>query len=198
MILLLRALARFVVLALFVALALAGLAVAAFSIQGGDKPLSLPALAQHIRLPEAATAVGDYLDRLEAEGPLASASALAGAAAVLAGVLLLLGILAPRRELLVVLDQNESGTLRARARTLAGVAEALAEQVRGVSEAKARVRPRSRLRRGKLRVTALHPRNYQEREVEERVLGAISPLVESSGLKPRVEARVGKRGARVQ
>lgn len=198
MILLLRVVARFVVLVLLVALALTGLAVAVFSIQGGDRPLSLPGLAQHIRLPEVEETVGDYLDRLEADGPLARRSALAGAGAVLAGVLLLLGILARRRERSITLEDGEAGTLRARRGTLAGVAEALAEQARGVTEAKARVRPRSRLRNGRLRVTVSHPRNYQEREVEERVRNAVSPLVESSGLKQRVEAKVGKRGARVE
>ncbi len=198
MILLLRAIARFVVLVLLVALALVGLTVAVFSIQGGDKPLSLPGLAAHVRLPEVRETVGDYLDQLEEDGPLAKISALAGAGAVLAGVLLLLGVLAPRREQLVIYDNGEAGGLRARRRALAGVAEALAEQVRGVTEAKARVRPRGRLRSGRLRVTASYPRSEQDREVEKRVLDAVSPLVESSGLTPRVELRVGKRGARVE
>jgi hypothetical protein len=198
-ILLLRAVARFVVLVLLVALALAGLAVAVFSIQGGDKPLSLPGLAQHLRLTEVEETVGDYFDRLEAEGPLAKTSALVGAGAVLAGVLLLLGTFAPRRERFITLDDGEAaGTLRARRGTLAGVAEALAEQARGVTEAKARVRPRSRLRNGQLRLTVSHTRNHQEHEVKERVRSAVSPLVESSGLKPSVEAKVGRRGARVE
>jgi hypothetical protein len=197
-ILLLRAVARFVVLVLLVALALAGLAAAVFSIQGGDRPLSLPGLAEHIRLVEVEETVGDYLDQLEADGPLAKASALAGAGAVLAGLLLLLGVLAPRRERLVIFDDGEAGRLAARRRTLARVAEALAEQARGVTEAKARVRPRGRLRKGRLRVKVSHPRNYRDSEVEERVLSAVSPLVDSSGLKPRVEARVGKGRAKVE
>jgi len=197
-ILLLRAVARFVVLVLLVALALAGLAAAVFSIQGGDRPLSLPGLAEHIRLVEVEETVGDYLDQLEADGPLAKASALAGAGAVLAGLLLLLGILAPRRERLVVFDDGEAGRLAARRRTLARVAEALAEQARGVTEAKARVRPRGRLRKGRLRVRVSHPRTYRDSEVEERVLSAVSPLVDSSGLKPRVEARVGSGRAKVE
>jgi hypothetical protein len=197
-ILLLRAVARFVVLVLLVALALAGLAAAVFSIQGGDRPLSLPGLAEHIRLVEVEETVGDYLDQLEADGPLAKASALAGAGAVLAGLLLLLGVLAPRRERLVIFDDGEAGRLAARRRTLARVAEALAEQARGVTEAKARVRPRGRLRKGRLRVRVSHPRTYRDSEVEERVLSAVSPLVDSSGLKPRVEARVGKGRAKVE
>jgi uncharacterized protein DUF6286 len=197
-ILLLRAVARFVVLVLLVALALAGLAAAVFSIQGGDRPLSLPGLAEHIGLVEVEETVGDYLDQLEADGPLAKASALAGAGAVLAGLLLLLGVLAPRRERLVVFDDGEAGRLAARRRTLARVAEALAEQARGVTEAKARVRPRGRLRKGRLRVRVSHPRKYRDSEVEERVLSAVSPLVDSSGLKPRVEARVGKGRAEVE
>ena len=200
MILLLRAVARFVALVLFVALALAGLTAAVFTIQGGDRPLSLPGLAQHLRLPDARDNVGDYLDRLEADGPLASRSALAGTGAVVAGVLLLLGVLAPRREGTVVFDEGEdgSGSLAARRRTLAGAAEALAEQARGVTAAKADVRPAGRLRKGRLRVRVAHARNQQQREIEERVLSAVSPLVEAARLEPRVEAKVGERGARVE
>jgi hypothetical protein len=197
-ILLLRVVASFVVLVLLVALALAGLAAAVFSIQGGDQPLSLPGLAKHVRLPELAETVGDYLDQLEADGPLAKRSALAGAGAVLVGALLLLGVLAPRRERLVTFERSKAGKLGARRRTLASVAEALAEQARGVTSAKAGVRPRGRMRSGRLRVRVSHPRSYQKRDVEERVASAVSPLVDSSGLTSRVEASVGKGGARVE
>jgi len=198
MILLLRAVARLVTLVLLVALALVGLAVAVFSIQGGDAPLSLPGLAEHVRLPELDDTAGEYLDQLEEDGPLAKASALAGAGALLAGILLLVGALTPRRERLVVFNEAESGRLSARRRTLARIAEALAEQAGGVTEANARVRPRSRLRSGRLRVTVSHSRTREDREVEERVLSALSRLVDSSGLAPRVEAKAGKRRARVE
>jgi hypothetical protein len=195
---LLRALARLVALVLFVVLALAGLTAAVFTIQGGDRPLSLPGLAQHIRLSEVRENVGDYLDRLEEDGSLARKSALAGAGAVAAGVLLLLGILSPRRKRVVVFDDGGNGRLAARRRKLAEAAEALAGQVRGVTDAKADVRPSSRLRRGRLRVKVAHGRNQRQGEIRERVLSAVSPLVEASGLKPRVEAKVGERGARVE
>jgi hypothetical protein len=196
--LVLRAVARFVALLLLVALALVGLAMAVFSIQGGDKPLSLPGLAEHIRLPEVEETVGNYLDQLEADGPLAKTSALAGAGAMLAGILLLLGVVARRRERLITFESGGAGRLAARRRTLADVAEALAEQARGVTAAKASVRPRGRLRRGRLRMTVSHPRNYEDLEVEERVVSALSRLVDSSRLTPRVKAKVGKRGARVE
>ena len=198
MILLLRALARLVAFVLLVALALVGLFVAVFSIQGGDGPLSLPGLAEHVRLPSLEDTVGEYLAQLEVDGPLAKRSALAGAGAVLAGLLLLLGVLVPRRERLVTFDGGDAGRIGARRRPLAALAEALAEQTRGVTEAKARVRPRGRLRSGRLHVTASHPRDYQDREIEERVLSAVSPLLEASALKPRVAARMGKRGARAE
>jgi Family of unknown function (DUF6286) len=196
--LLLRALARLVAFLLLAALALTGLAIALFSIQGGDKPLSLPALASHVQVSEAEETVGEYLGQLEADGSLAKVSALAGAGAVAAGMLLLVGVLAPRRERLVVLERGKAGQLGARRRALAGVAEALAEQARGVTEAKAHVRPRGRLRSGRLRVSVSHPRAHADREIEERVRSAVSPLVDSSGLKPRVHATTGKRGARVE
>jgi hypothetical protein len=195
---LLRVLARIVVLVLLVALSLVGLAVAVFSIQGGDRPLSLPGLAELVLLPEAEDEVGDYLGRLEAPGPLAKRSALAGAGAVLAGALLLLGVVAPRRERLVVFADEERGRLSARRRPLAAAAEVLARQVRGVTEAKARVRPPGRVRGGQLRVRVSHSRNQQHGEVKQRVRRALAPIVESAPVRPRVEARVGKRGARVE
>jgi hypothetical protein len=195
---LLRVLARIVVLVLLVMLSLGGFAVAVFSIQGGDRPLSLPGLAEQVLLPEAEDDVGGYLARLEAPGPLAKRSALAGAGAVLAGALLLLGLLAPRRERLVVFDEGARGRLAARRRPLAGAAEALAGQVRGVTDARARVRPPGRVRGGQLRVRVSRRRSHQDREVEERVQGALAPLVAAAPVRPRVEARAAKRGARVE
>jgi hypothetical protein len=194
----LRVLARIVVLVLLVALSLVGLAVAVFSIQGGDRPLSPPGLAEQALLPEAEDEVGGYLGQLEAPGPLAKRSALAGAGAVLAGILLLLGVLAPRRERLVVFHEGAQGRLAARRRPLAGAAEALAVRVRGVTTAKARVRPPGRMRGGELRMRVSRRRDQQDREVEQRVHGALAPLVGPARVRPRVEARAGKRGARVE
>jgi hypothetical protein len=47
-------------------------------------------------------------------------------------------------------------------------------------------------------VRVAHARNQRQGEIEERVLSAVSPLVEAARLKPRVQAKVGERRARVE
>lgn len=198
MVLLLRTLARLVTLLLLAALALAGLALALFSIGGGQSAVSLPELARYVQLPELREEVGAYLAQLEDDGSVAAYSALAGAAAVLAGVLLLVGALAPRRERLVVLEEGENGRLAARRRTLSHVAEALAEQARGVTEARARVRP-SRWNGGRrLTVQATRPRSSSPQLAEEKAAHELAPLAEEFGLKPRVRSKLGTGKARVE
>jgi hypothetical protein len=198
MVLLLRGLARIVAFVLLTALALAGLSVAIFSIQGNDGPLSLPGLARHISLPDLRESAGNFLADLEADGPTARVSAIAGAGAIFGGILLLTGALAPRRERLVILDEEDGEKIAARRGALVDIAETLTEQGRGVSEAKARVRPKRDGRGGRLRVAASHPRRESAAQVEERALRRLSPLTEPFELKARVDARTGKGKARVQ
>ena len=93
----LRALARVVSFLLLAALALVGLAAAVSCIGSGDGTLSLPWLADQARLPELRDEVGGWLDRLEADGPVAWRSALGGLAAMLLGLLLLAGAARLRR-----------------------------------------------------------------------------------------------------
>lgn len=127
-----RAVARLLTFVLLVALALAGLAVAVFCIEGGHRGLSLPALARRGHLSQLSHKVGRFLHVLEASGPVAKLSALGGLAAVILGVLLLVGVLRPRRERLALLEEGEQGTLAARRRALAQVATGLVEQARGI------------------------------------------------------------------
>lgn len=196
----LRALTRAVTFVLLLVLAAAGLAAAVFSTMGNDDALSLPRLARYLHLPELRGVVGDYLGDLEASGPTAWISAGAGAAAVLLGIALLAGALAPRRERLVVLDEDPDGArLAAGRRPLSQVAAVLADQQRGVTQTKARVRPTRLGRRGRLRVSVFHPRNQVSEQVARRVSDALGQLGEAFGLKTSVRARRGKRGqARVQ
>lgn len=198
MVLLLRTLARFVTFVLLVALALAGLVIAIFSIGGGESAVSLHELARYVRLPELRDEVGDYLARLEEDGPVATYSALAGVAAVVVGVLLLVGALAPRRERLVILEESEGGRLAAQRRTLSKLAEALVEQARGVTEAKARLRTSRWNGSGRLTVLAMRPRSASAQATEEKATQALAPLAEEFGLKPRVRSRLGTGKARVQ
>ena len=193
----LRALARLVTLVLLAALAAAGAATAIFAIGGDDNAVSIPALARYFHLPELRETIGDFLSRLEADGPIAWWSVAGGAIAVAFGILLLVGVLMPRRERVVVLEDDESGRLAARRRPLSRAAEALAEQQRGVTEARARVRPRRRGRGGRLRVAASRTRVADAEAVNQAMAEALAPLAEA-GLQTRVRSKLGRGQARVQ
>lgn len=196
----LRAMARLTAFLLFVALAALGLATAVFSLQGGSRALSLPTLARHLRLPDLRRIVGDYLSSLEHSGPTAWISVGAGAAAVALGLLLLAGVLAPRRERSVVLEDGDrdgdGAQLAARRRPLAQIASTLAEQERGVTATTTKLRVSRWRSGGRLRVTAFHPRNRASEEVSKSVSAAIAPLAEAFRLRTRVRARVGERGGK--
>jgi hypothetical protein len=191
MVLLLRLLARFTALVLLVALALLGLAAAIFAIEGDRAQLSEPTLARHLQLPHLRRIVGEWLGDLAAAGPTGWITLIAGLATVLLGLVLLAGILVPPRERLLLVERTEEGSLLARRRALAQIAAALADQTRGVTAAKARVRPRRRGVGGRLRVRAVHPRSVALPEVERRVRAAIDPFSESFHLRSRVALKTG-------
>ena len=183
---------------LLVLLALVALAAAIFEINGGHGTVSLAHLATLIHLPDLRHYVGVYLRRVEAPGPVAWVSVGAGVGAVVVGLLLLAGVFVPRRERLIALGETERGPMLARRRALARVAAALAEQPRGVTQARARARPRRGGRGGTVRVRAtreaLRERRQTEREIEER----LAPLSEPFELAARVDARRVTDDRRVQ
>lgn|GEM_PF-1338774 len=193
----LRALTRLTAFVLLLALAALGLATAVFSIQGDSRTLSLPKLAGHLRLPRLDGIVGDYLASLERSGPTAWVSVGAGAAAVAIGLALLVGVLAPRRERLLVLEDEADGSrLAARRRPLRQIAGTLVEQERGVTVAKTRLRPSRWGSGGRLRLTAFHPRNRKPEEIAASASLAVEPLAKAFRLRTRVRARLGERGRR--
>ena len=197
MIVLLRALVRVLAFLLLLALALAGLAAALFSIQGGTEPLSYSTLASLIRLPEARDAIAAWFAQISAQGPVAAIALLCGLGAMLLGLLLMLGVLVPRRERLVTLEQRDGGTLAARRRPLAGAARALAEQARGITEAKVSARPRRR-GGGTLQVRAERSRHTDAATARRAIEEQLQPIVGPFKLRARVATRVGGRGSRVQ
>ncbi|MBA2255730.1 MAG: hypothetical protein H0W05_00810, partial [Thermoleophilaceae bacterium] len=99
--LLLQGLARLVTLLLLSALALAGLALAVFSIGSGEATVSLPGLAELIGLHVLRDRVGELLAMVEDGGSVEAVPALAGVGAVALGCLLLVGAFGSRRERLV-------------------------------------------------------------------------------------------------
>lgn len=196
MIVVLRALTAVVAVLLPAALAIAGLAVAVFSISAtGD--LSLPGLAELIGLPAFEQTLGAWLTMLERPGPVAAIAALAGAGAVLVGLLLLAGVFLRRRERLVTLQRGEEGSVRARRRALGDAAARLVEQAEAVTRARGRARPR-RPRGGTLSVSAQRTRTGEPADVRRAAEEALTPLTGPLPLRARVRTRQGQRGARVQ
>jgi hypothetical protein len=126
-----RLIARLIALVLSATLAVAGLAVAVFSVQGRTSFLSLPSLARHLRLDDIRVSVSVLLADLQAQGPVARVAALVGAGAVTFGALPLFGVLA-RTGRLVVMRSDDAGTVAARPRALGQAAVTLGEQSRDV------------------------------------------------------------------
>jgi hypothetical protein len=182
---LLRPIARLVAFLLLLALALAGLAAVAFAIQGGHQPLSGSGLAHDLHLPQLRDAIGGFLDRLEAPGPVAAIALLGGAAAVLAGLLLIVGIVVPPRSHTVSLRDGEGGRLAARRRPLAQVAKALVTPVNGVEDATVRVRPS----RGGARLTVKAIREDGSEDATGELTARLEPLAEPFGLRTRVRTK---------
>jgi hypothetical protein len=191
-----RALARLIALVLTTALAVAGLATAVFSIQGDSSTLSLPSLASYARLDDAHARAGVILSDLEADGPPAKVAALAGAGASVLGLVLLFGVLARRRQPLVVISSDDGGTIAARPRALGQAATTLAEQSRDVLQAKARTTARHRGRGGRLRLTTYHARSTGQEDATAASRARVQALADAFSLRVRVRGRVPRRGAR--
>ena len=188
MIVLARALVRLVGFVALLALAAAGLVLAVFCIGTGTSGPSLGHLAELLHLASLRGTVGQWLGQLEAHGSVAVIAGACGLGAVLLGLMLLAGVLVPRRERLVTLSRGEPGTLAARRRPLAQVATTLVERVRGVTQARVRVRP---LRRtgGRLSVRASRTRRADPEQIQAGVRQALSGLTEPFKLKARVNLR---------
>ena len=109
MILLARALVRVVSFLLLAILAVAGIVLAVFCIGTGTSGPSLGGLARLLDLSSLRDTVGSWLGQLQASGAVAGIAAVCGLAAMLLGLLLVVGILVPRRERLVTLASGEQG-----------------------------------------------------------------------------------------
>ena len=195
MIVLARALVRLVGFVALVALAAAGLALAVFCIGTGTSGPSLGRLARLLHLGSLRGTVGQWLGQLESPGSVAVLAGACGVGAILFGLLLLAGVLVPRRERLVTLSRSEPGTVAARRRPLAQMATALVERERGVTKARVRVRPMRRTG-GRLSVRASRARRADPAQVQAAVREALGGLTEPFKLKARVDVR--RQGARVE
>lgn len=187
---LLRALVRVLSFLLLLALAAAGAAAIAVAVDPGWT-------AGQLGLPSLRDTVSGWFDALAADGPVAVFSGLGGLGAVLLGLLLLAGVLIPRRERLVALESTELGSLNARRRPLADVATQLVERTRGVTNARVKVKPRRR-GGGTLRVRADRPRPTDSSAIKSAVTEDLRALTGPFKLKAAVQTRLGDGGARVQ
>ncbi len=194
-----RWLTRLVGILLIVALALVGLAAAVFCLQGGHGTVSLPGLASDLHLSALRHSVGTYLQGLQSSGPVAIVSALAGAGAVLLGLVLLAGALVAQRERPVVLIQDEQGQIAIRRRALAQAGATLAQQPGGVLDARASARPWRRKTGGRLRVRVRTDQAHgsDDGELIQAVTAALAPLTNSLPLRARVRAKPPRKASRV-
>lgn len=196
MLLLARSLARLLGFLLLVALALAGIAAAVFSIEGGEGGLSPAHLAELVGLPELRDTVGAWLDELEAEGAVALVAALCGAGAIALGAFLLIGALVPRRERLLAIERSEDGELSARRRAVAGALGSLAERPRDVLAARVRVRPNRRGTGGRARIKLTRAQRRDESAEAERARVSLARLEQRLSLRTGVRVRQARRGGR--
>lgn len=192
-----RGLVRLVALLLTTALAVAGLAVAIFSVQGDSSTLSLPGLVKTTHLDEVHASFGGLLADLQGEGPTAKVAALASAGAIVVGLLLLFGVLGRRRARLVIIRTDADGTVAARPRAVGQAAVTLGERSRDLLYAKAKTRPRRRGAGARLRLTAYHAQSTDRASATGSGHAAVQALAESLSLRVRVRGRVPRRGGRV-
>lgn len=185
-----RAVVRVIAFLLLLALALVGLAVAVAAVDLGT-------VTDQAKTPELRDSVGRWFSAMESDGPIAVASALAGIGAVLLGLLLLAGLLVPRRERLVLLEKSTQGPLHARRRPLAQIAGVLTDRVDGVASTHAKVRARRR-GGGRLQIRADRPQTSEAKATKQAISSQLEQLTGPFKLTARVQTRSGKRGKRVQ
>lgn len=191
--LLLKALARVVEVLLMAAIALIGLGIGLYSLDGAislgsarpDRLLHLPTFRHN---------VGHFLAQLAAPGPVAVLALLGGIAAVIVGLLLAVGLLGSRRErLLVIEDDDGEGGLYARRRTIAQMAREETERAPGVTSTK---RPTVRLarsgRRGRLRVLAARGPDPDAETVDRAVHERLDPIAETLNLRTDIRVRLAE------
>lgn len=189
--LLLQALARVVAFLLLALLALAGLALAIFSIGSVESDVSLPELADLIALDELRDRVGELYADVEDTGAIEAVPALAGIGAIALGCLLIAGAFGARRERLVTLPREGDGVLGARRRPLGHMAVALADQTRDITPRKVKVRPSRRGPGGRVDVAVDHPKTSEA--VADRTIGSLEPITGPFQLRARVRTRAASR-----
>jgi hypothetical protein len=187
----LRAIVRLLTFVLLVILALAGAAALVAAVTGGD-----PDVARALGLTAAGDAIGGFLTRLET-GRGAVLVGLLAVAAILLGLLLLIGALVPSRERKFVLLENERGRLCARRGALGDVAAALVAQPRRIAVEKVKARPARRGVGGRLVMSVASPRREAEGDITSTARQRLTPLTDRFRIRARVRTGRGHGGERV-
>jgi hypothetical protein len=153
-----------------------------------------------LHLPSARRHVGHFLSQLADPGSTAGLALLCGLAAMAWGILIILGVVGPRRPRVAVLDRDGSGgTVAARPGPLRDMALALAEQAPGATRVR---RPKLALSRtgngGRLWIRASRARTDDPVDVSHAVEQLLEPLTEPFALRPRIHIVAGQAGERVR
>lgn len=192
MILFLQAFTRLVTLVVLAALAVAGLAVAVFSVPSADS--GLVELADIVGLHLARDEVGSFLTSLETSANAGQVAICFGA--VLVGIALASGALLRRGDRMLQVPAGEEGggetpdgRLGARRRAVSQMGAALAGRVREAEALSVRLRPKRRAAGGTMRVKATLRRGGDAGAATERIGRELEPLTESFALRHRVSTR---------
>jgi hypothetical protein len=197
--LILRPLARLVGAVWMIVIALFGLAVALYCVDGlvrlgsarPDRLAHAERISRH---------VGRFLEQISAPGSTAWLAVLCGLGAMAIGLSLLFGTVRSSPQRLAVLEADAStGTVAARPRVLRDMTRDLAAQTAGAARVK---RPRLALsrsgRRGRLKVRSNRTRTSDPKAVKQAVVEAVKPVSEPFSLKPRVTIKLSQGRGRVQ
>lgn len=177
-----RGVTRLVALVVLPVLALLSLAVTVAVVAGGSR--TTDALAS-LGVTDAWRSLGDALGggRLDAQ-----TVAIAGAVALVAGLVLLVGALVPRKERDVPLAADHD--LAVRRRALRQALGAVAETVPGVSDARVRVRLRRVRDGGRVRIRAARVARGDGSAIVAAVRARVEPVATALGLRARVRETV--------
>lgn len=193
-----RVLARLVGTVLLVILAVGGIVVAVFCIQGYEQTLSLPHLASLLHLDDLRDTLGGWLESLEASGPDAALAALCGLGAIALGLLLLIGALVPGRDRLLTVEESEEGRLTAQRRPAQKALESVAERPGDVLSARARIRPRRSGGGGRASLTLVRTKTRDESPRADRARADLADLEQSLELRVSSHDRRPRKGTGVQ
>lgn len=179
-----RAITRLIALVLLPLLGLVSLAFAVAAIIGGSSARSF---AHTTELTQAWREVGTFLSHTAPAG--GNSVLLAGAGAVVVGLVLLVGALAPARDRELALDDRDLTIGR---RALRNAASSLAGAPRGTTDTKVRLKTRRLRSGGRLRVTATRSPRAQAAPIKQALGERVGPLATAFSLSTKITTRVGK------